>query len=1106
MSDEALGSWPTGPSDVADAVLVLHDDGTATGLTPPAAHLSGGQPLPGATADLLNLVHLEDREAVVEGYRSWRAGRHQVVHCRLRTPTGWRWCEVSGAEFPEGLASGGVVVAVRDVTDLRRAEQLLDYYIDHDAVTGLPLARQFRAALDDRAANSDQAVVLLDLDGLGMVNEQLGYLAGDRALAEVAVRVVAAAPVGAIVARLGGDELAVAFALERAGSASRSVHAEQVAALGVHTEQVAVAEAHAEQVARDLVVAVSERLVEPGSPLRLSAVAGVAVGDRHISGEQLLTRADVALHQAKRSGSLPVVRFDEALDCQASQRRLLRGGLRAALAGEEFVVEYQPVMTVPDERLVGFEALVRWDHPQLGRLGPDQFIALAEETGDILTIGAWVLRRACAQLAAWSAQMPDIPVGMAVNLSARQLEDPAFVTSVAEIVEAAGLVPGAICLEVTESVLLQDIEEATAALRALRATGVRVAIDDFGVGFSSLAYLRHFPADHIKIDRSFVAGLGCEPTDTVLVESIVTLAERLGIIAIAEGVETPDQQGALASMGCPLAQGYLWSPSLPAGAAGDLLARADPAAGGWSTPWSPPGGAAHTRRRTSPGEQDPPRRTTSARARASAGGRARKTAKTTGSLASPRPAVAAMANDEVASVMSYLAHEMRTPLHVIASFAEVAQLAVASSRPLPEPTASLEREPVASAEREPIASIEPTANPEREPTARSEPTASPDPGLVAALDGIVRQVARLERMVATLGDAKAVDQGTLSLDRALVDVGDLVARVAGDLAGELGDHPLVVGVSGAAPVMADAHRITQVLVNLVSNAAKFAPDATPIEIVVTHDDRWAHVKVIDRGPGIPDDLVPDAFRRFASLDRRRRGTGLGLYLARGVARAHGGELRYRRALTGGAEMELTLPLASPPALRRSASAAPGSAAQAGTSALPRSVPERSVPDASSVPGSVPLPDASKLAGSASVHDAPAPSGSAPVPEHEKASSRQAGSLGGSGVVDVVVRRDADALRAVVAAQHGLLRAATVEDVVVTVADLVSELGGAVLGGRAAARAVAEGRAIPLDLSFGTGPPTMAAADPVGVARMRLEAVLPSVVADATGIADRLRPR
>lgn len=1086
---EARGRrWPTGAHGSADAVLVVRDDGTTISLSSPPEHLSGGQPLPSVAAELLDLVHVEDRGAVVDGYRAWCAGRHAVVQCRLRTLAGWCQVEVSGAACDPGIDSSGIVVAVRDVTDLRRTEQLLEYSLDHDAVTGLATAHHFRADLVKGSTGSDQVVVVLDLDGLGLVNEQLGYLAGDRALAEAAARVVAAAPPGAAVARLGGDELAVAFRLPTGtvGSAAQrrggrlvgpstlgpidQHRARSDLVLGGELRGGAIARTGSidpEQVAWDLVEAVTDAVVEQGSSLRLGAVAGIAAGDCHVTGEQLLARADLALHQAKRSGSVPVVRFDEALDRQARRRRLLRSDLRGAVSRDELVVEYQPVMTVSDQRLVGFEALVRWEHPRLGRLGPDQFVALAEETGDIMAIGAWVLRRACAQLAAWSAALPDVAVGMAVNLSARQLVDPSFADSVAEIVEAAGLEPGALCLEVTESVVVHDLEQAIAALRALRATGVRIAFDDFGIGFSSLAYLRHFPADQLKVDRSFVAGLGREPTDTVLVESLVRLADRLGIVAIAEGVETAEQQAVLASMGCPLAQGYLWAAALPASAAGELLAQGDPSTGGWTTPWSAPGGSARSRGRgrgrvTDETMSEP---VVSARSRHQ-GGASRGT--TAWSDAGASPAVAATANDEVGSVMSYLAHEMRTPLHVIASFAEVARLAARDLR-ASDPAGGL------AASSDPAALSDPAGA--SDPAASSDPAGAEVPGLVAAVEGIVRQVGRLEQMVTSLGDAKAVDRGTLVLERVAVDLADVVARVAGDLAGELGDHPLVVDSPTPAPVEVDVHRITQVLVNLVGNAVKCAPDGTPIDLVVTQDEQWVRVQVIDRGPGIPDELVADAFRRFASLDRRRRGTGLGLYLARGVARAHGGELHYRRAATGGAELELMLPRAPEPSplLRSSARTSTPTSPETPT------VPETPTsPETSAAPGV--LPEALS----------------------EALPRRRSQLVSGTDVIDVVVRRDADALRAMVRAQHCLLEAVTVDEVVATVADLVTDLGGTVVSGAAASRAVADGRAIALDLSFGAGSPVLAVADPVSVARMRLEAVLPSIVVDATSVAHRIR--
>jgi EAL domain-containing protein (putative c-di-GMP-specific phosphodiesterase class I) len=275
--------------------------------------------------------------------------------------------------------------------------------------------------------------------------------------------------------------------------------------------------------------------------------------------ETLLRDADAAMYRAKEGGRNRYEVFDSSMRVEAVERLDLEQALRRALGRSEFRLFYQPVLDVETGTIVGVEALLRWQHPERGLLRPAEFISLAEETGLILPIGRWALQEACRQAKRWREADPDRPpLTVAVNLSARQLAQPDVADMVAEALESTGTDPSQVWLEITESVLTGDTEATIGALRALKALGVRLSVDDFGTGYSSLLYLKRFPVDTLKVDRSFVAGLGTHPEDTAIVAGVVGLAQTLGLTAIAEGVETEEQRAALLALGCDLAQGYLF--------------------------------------------------------------------------------------------------------------------------------------------------------------------------------------------------------------------------------------------------------------------------------------------------------------------------------------------------------------------------------------------------------------------------------------------------------------------------------------------------------------------------------------------------------------------
>jgi EAL domain-containing protein (putative c-di-GMP-specific phosphodiesterase class I) len=305
----------------------------------------------------------------------------------------------------------------------------------------------------------------------------------------------------------------------------------------------------------------------------LSTSVGIALANGRTGGraaerpDDLIRDADAAMYRAKDLGKARYELFDTAMRAQAMRRLELENALRRAVERDELRLHLQPEIAVDTGVIVGFEALVRWDHPERGLLGPAEFVPLAEETGLIGAVGAWVLRRACAIAASWRAQ-PGLV--MSVNVSARQLATGDFVELVASVLDETGLAPGMLCLELTESAVIESGAKAT--LEGLKRLGVQLAIDDFGTGWSSLGHLRRFPIDVVKLDRSFVSGLGREPQDASIAAAIISLAHALGLSTVAEGIETGEQLSILASLGCDLGQGYLFARPAPVEAFGDVVA------------------------------------------------------------------------------------------------------------------------------------------------------------------------------------------------------------------------------------------------------------------------------------------------------------------------------------------------------------------------------------------------------------------------------------------------------------------------------------------------------------------------------------------------------
>ena len=444
------------------------------------------------------------------------------------------------------LRDGTAMAVLEEVTDRLAAEANAVEQAMHDPLTGLPNRRLFHRRADKMMAEDSRlALLMVDLDRFKAVNDTLGHPVGDTLLNLVAKRLRAILREADVVARLGGDEFALLMA--------PPPDPEALAQLG-----------------RRIVDVVGRPYLVHGHLVNVGASVGVAVApeDGSDSG-QLLAHADLALYHAKQSGRGLCCFYTPEMDARALARRSLEIDLRKALALREFELHYQPQIELGDDRLIGFEALVRWRHPQRGLVSPADFIPIAEEIGLIVTLGDWVLREACLEAVRWPGAM-----GVAVNVSPRQFEDPAhLVESVARALAASGLPGHRLEIEITESVLLRNEKGVLEALHRLRSAGVRVAMDDFGTGYSSLSQLHSFPFDKIKIDRSFVSDRGGQKSNQdAIIRAITALGASLGMSTIAEGVETVDQLQRIRAEGCTSVQGYLFSRPIPVSQIDGLIA------------------------------------------------------------------------------------------------------------------------------------------------------------------------------------------------------------------------------------------------------------------------------------------------------------------------------------------------------------------------------------------------------------------------------------------------------------------------------------------------------------------------------------------------------
>jgi diguanylate cyclase (GGDEF)-like protein/PAS domain S-box-containing protein len=465
-------------------------------------------------------------------------------------------------DFVQALAN-----VLGNALDRQLTDDDIRYRALHDPLTGQPNRILFLDRLQHaterlrRHPGSLNAILALDLDRFKLVNDSLGHKVGDELLAAAAPRLKQAVRSSDTVARFGGDEFGIL--LEDIGSEQAAIEMAQRIA-GVFT--------------RPFVLEGSEHFV--------TTSIGIALAEGGELAEDLLRDADAAMHRAKERGRARYELFDEGLRGRAISRLRVENDLRRALERDELTLEYQPLVSLLDHSLISVEALVRWNHPERGRIAPADFIPVAEESGLIEPIGRWVLDRACRQAARWYRQRPDAPpLTMSVNLSAAQVANRSLPETVAAALHSSGLDPSCLALELTESVMVGDIDELHETLMALKAVGVRLVLDDFGTGYSSLSYLSRLPLDALKVDRSFVAGLGTEPRDTAITEAIVAMSRALSLQVVGEGAETAEQVQELSRLGCDLVQGYHFSRPVPAAEITRMLAQGPI----WLAQRAPPG-------------------------------------------------------------------------------------------------------------------------------------------------------------------------------------------------------------------------------------------------------------------------------------------------------------------------------------------------------------------------------------------------------------------------------------------------------------------------------------------------------------------------------------
>ena len=544
----------------SDLILLTDPQGTVRYASPSTERLLGCAPTAFVGTTLTSFVHPDDREQVqpILTAAEARPGAVLTTEWRMRhADGGWRWMETMTTSRLADTAVAAVVLNSRDVSERKAAEEQLHHQAFHDTLTGLANRALFRDRLEHAITaiarrGGTVGVLFLDLDDFKTVNDTAGHVTGDALLEAVALRLSTLVRPGDTVARLGGDEFAILV--------------EELADI---------------QAVSDLAERIQESMRQPflveGNELFIRASAGIrVVSEPHVAADEVLRAADVAMYVAKSDGKGCYRIFDPAMHEALVERLALQADLKHAVERAELVVYYQPLVSLTDERIVGVEALVRWQHPNRGLVPPVEFIPIAEQTGVIVPMGAWILETACTQMRELDATGTG-GLDLSVNVSVRQLVEPGFVTEVADILDRTGFPAHRLVLELTESMLIENTDTVLDVLHQLRDLGLRLAIDDFGTGFSSLAYLAKLPVAELKIDRSFVAAMAEDSANDRMVRSIVKLAHDFHLHIVAEGIEDAEAMAHLRTLGCEQGQGYYFAKPMPAAALAAYLRQGRPA-------------------------------------------------------------------------------------------------------------------------------------------------------------------------------------------------------------------------------------------------------------------------------------------------------------------------------------------------------------------------------------------------------------------------------------------------------------------------------------------------------------------------------------------------
>jgi diguanylate cyclase (GGDEF)-like protein/PAS domain S-box-containing protein len=538
-----------------DAVFTANADGKITAINPAGERLTGYRSRELVGMSLFDLIASDDAERALETFRRRLAGGEDAVseYQLIRKSGTSVFVEVSGRSIEQDGKALGVEAIARDTTERHMLEERLLHESLHDQLTGLPNRTLFHERLGQALARAERsgsrvAVMLLDLDGFKLVNDSLGHAAGDELLVTLAPRLQRELRASDTVARLGGDEFAFVFE-------------------DVGREQVLIG------MAERLLAAVAEPVASGHTHLRLTASLGITIAEPAATTETSLSNADTAMYKAKGAGRNRFEIYDDTMRSRLMRERTLMRELTSALRDSQLEIYYQPIISLTDGRVLAFEALARWNHPQWGWVAPSEFIPIAEDHGLILVLGQQVLSDAAKQATDWRTTYPHaFPLGIFANVSPRQLSQPDFVDVFVDTLEHQGASPRDVGIEITERVLIHHDEKKLAGnLEQLIRLGVRISLDDFGTGYASLTALKQLPLTAVKIDRSFIKAIRSKTDPAPVTHATVSLGHTLGLIVIAEGVETELQAGYLRDLGCDAAQGFHYARPQPAHLATTLL-------------------------------------------------------------------------------------------------------------------------------------------------------------------------------------------------------------------------------------------------------------------------------------------------------------------------------------------------------------------------------------------------------------------------------------------------------------------------------------------------------------------------------------------------------